>query len=421
IELRTALSAVLARTNRVEEADAILAPLVDRFPDDPVLASQRALTRIYLGDHAGATKYAERALAIDPRLPAAHLSLALAERHSGDEARIAEMESLLAHGDIEPEGLAFLHFALAGRYETLENYRRGFDHYVAGNAAKRDLLSDRGAGYDRQAEDKAVDRIIANSPGEFFTGPSASDSELPIFIVGMPRSGTTLTEQILASHPQIGGAGELTDIGNAVRRLRDTQGYPEKPPGETALQRIAAHYLKRLREVDSKAICITDKMPGNYRNLGLIGRLFPNARVIHCRRNPIDNCLSCFVQNFGAEGLSWSFDLTDLVHQYKSYRRLMGHWRKVFPGRFLEVDYERVVADQEGQSRRLIAFTGLDWDDSCLLFHKSKRAVVTASHSQVRQPIYDTSVGRWKRYGDALAPLVDGLAEFLDEPETAED
>lgn len=420
IELCTALSAALARTNRVEEAEAILAPLVDRFPGDPLLASQRALARLYNGDHAGATKYAKRALAIDPRLPAAHLSLALAERHSGDEKRIADMEGLLAHGDIKPDGLAYLHFALAGRYGTLENHRRSFEHYMAGNAAKRDFLADRGAGYDRQADDKAVDRIIANNPREVFTGPPGSDSALPVFIIGMPRSGTTLSEQILASHPQIGGGGELSDIGNAVRRLRETQGYPENPPGETALQRIAAHYLKRLREVDSGALRVTDKLPGNYRNLGLIGRLFPNAQVIHCRRNPIDNCLSCFLQDFGAAGLSWSFDLGDLVHQYKSYRRLMDHWREVFPGRFLEIDYEQIVADQEGQSRRLIAFTGLGWDDSCLRFHETKRAVVTASHSQVRQPIYNTSVGRWKRYGDALAPLVDGLAEFLDGPEAAE-
>jgi hypothetical protein len=141
--------------------------------------------------------------------------------------------------------------------------------------------------------------------------------------------------------------------------------------------------------------------------------LFPNARVVHCRRDPVDTCLSCYFQNFAAAGLSWSFDLGDLVHQYARYRAVMDHWRAVLPLRMLEIDYEETVTDLEAQARRLIAFAGLEWDAACLSFHKSEQAVITASHSQVRKPIYKSSVGRWKRYGPGVVPLAEGLAEFL--------
>lgn len=419
-EITVALSSVLMRTNRVGEAEKVLEPLLRKTPDDAHLISQYSMLRLFQGDREKARQLAESALKINPKFPGAHLSLAMAERSSGDESRIAEAEKLLADDEIQAEGRVSLHFALAGRYGTLKQYEKSLDHYIAGNSTKRTVLADKGVGYDHEAEEKLTDRLIQINGPDVFDGPKGSDSALPVFIVGMPRSGTTLTEQILASHPQIAGAGELSDISNAAKRLRDVQGYPKNRPTETALQRIAEHYLKRLREVDSTALRVTDKMPGNYMQLALIGQVFPNARIVHCRRDPVDNCLSCFMQNFGAEGLNWSFDLGDLAHQYKSYARLMDHWRAVYPGPFLEINYEDTVADLEGQSRRLIDFVGLEWNDSCLDFHKTERAVITASHSQVRQPIYTSSVGRWKRYGEGLKPLTEGLSEFLDKPEPSE-
>ena len=413
IGVQVAASRVLILTGRVDEAEALLVPLLEQHPDHPMLINQYSSLRLYQGDHEEAKRLALRGLEINPKLPAIHLSLTMAERNAGDKERIAEMEALLEETEHNEDGLVALHFGLAGRYGSLKDYEESLGHYLKGNAAKRKSLDDKGFAYQRDIEDKMTARIIETSPREVFDGPTGSDSELPVFIVGMPRSGTSLTEQILASHPLIGGAGELSDMANAGKRMRDVLGYPRNPPTETALRRIAEMYLKRLREVDARALRVTDKMPGNYRTLRLIAHTFPNARVIHCRRNPIDNCLSCFMQNFGAEGLSWAFDLEDLAHQYKSYRQFMDHWREVLPLRMLEIDYEETVADQEGQSRKLIEFVGLDWDDACLDFHKTERAVVTASHSQVRQPIYNTSVGRWKRYGDGLAPLVEGLAEII--------
>ncbi len=218
-----------------------------------------------------------------------------------------------------------------------------------------------------------------------------------------------MTEQILASHPQVAGAGELTEVSQIVRWLRAEHGYPARLSVAT-LQKGANGYLNHVGRIGRGAARVTDKMPGNYMHLGLIARMFPKARIVHCRRDPMDNCLSCFAQNFRADGLAWSTDLRDLGHQYCQYSRLMDHWRKVLPaGRMLEIDYEDTVADLEGQARRLVEFAGLDWDPACLDFHKTERAVATASREQVRNPIYRSSVGRWKRYGDGVAPLVEAL------------
>ena len=401
----------LLRSSRVEDAETELSALLDRFPDDLVLISQYSLVRLFQGDHAGAREYALKALALRPNFAPAHLNLAVAEGYSGDESRIAQMEELASDENVRRDELGALHFALAGRYGSRDDHKQSMDHYFAGNAIQRAILTEQGFAYDRDAEDRLADWTIANNRREAFAGPGASESELPVFIVGMPRSGTTLVEQILASHSRIAGAGELTDIGRVVARL----GYGQPRPNGAELQDIASQYLNRLAKIDPGALRITDKMPTNFRHLWLIARLFPRARVIHCQRHPADTCLSCFMQNFGGNTLSWSFDLGDVVHYYKSYRRVMDHWRGNFPGRFLEIRYEDLVTAQEAQSRRLIEFTGLEWDAACLEFHKSPRAVNTASHSQVRRPIYDTSIGRWRRYGEALAPMLDGLGEFLED------
>lgn len=415
--LITAYSRALMTSGKVEQAEAVLKPLLEKYPEAPGLQAQFASVRLFRGDRETAAKIASGIVEKYPQTAGVHFTLAQAERNADHEARIAQINEALAAGVEEKETESALEFALATRYEALKRHEEAFGHYIRANARKREALADRGVVYDREADDAHADMLTTVYAGpEVFEGPTGSDSEVPVFIVGMPRSGTTLTEQILASHPQMAGAGELTAIGNAVKRMRETLGYPRNPPTGKALGNIAQRYVQRLREVDAEAQRVTDKMPGNYHHVGLITRIFPKARIIHCRRNPVDNCLSCFIQNFGADGLSWSLDLEDAAHQYRGYHRLMAHWRKILPpGRMLEIDYEDTVADLEGQARRLVDFVGMEWDDECLSFHENKRAVITASHDQVRQPIYNTSVGRWKKYGPKVMPLVEALSDLMDE------
>lgn len=417
IKLITAYSRALTTSNKVEEAETVLKPLLEKYPEVPGLQAQFASVRLFQGDRESAARIASEIAEKFPETAGAHYTLAQSEREGDHEARIAQIDAVLAGGEKEKEAESTLEFALATRYEALKQHEEAFGHYVRANARKREALEERGVVYNREAEE-ARGNVLKNSyPGpKVFEGPTGSDSEMPVFIVGMPRSGTSLTEQILASHPKMAGAGELTAIGNAIKRMRDILGYPHNPPTEKALKKISGLYLQRLREVDANALRVTDKMPGNFNHLGLITRIFPKAKIIHCRRNPIDNCLSCFLQNFGAEGLSWSFDLEDAAHQYRDYHRLMAHWREILPpGQMMEIDYEDTVADLEGQARKLVDFVGMEWDDACLSFHENKRAVVTASHDQVRRPIYNTSVGRWKKYGPLVMPLVDALSDFVDE------
>lgn len=219
-----------------------------------------------------------------------------------------------------------------------------------------------------------------------------SESELPVLIFGMPRSGTSLVEQILSSHPDVHGAGELDTLGRIVAAMPATMGdhagYPEVAgmlDAATACK-LGEEYVSRLRTHDAKAGRVTDKMPENFLSLGFVALLPPNARLIHCRRQPMDSCLSCYCQHFTSI-MPFSRDLTDLGRYYRDYERLMAHWHDVLPLPILDVQYEEVSEDQEGMSRKIVAFCGLEWDDVCLDFYKTKRPVKTASRMQVRRPI----------------------------------
>jgi hypothetical protein len=236
-------------------------------------------------------------------------------------------------------------------------------------------------------------------------------SDKPVFIVGMPRSGTSLVEQILASHPAVHGAGELDFIhrvflGTLDMLHTDVSEYPACLDNltESQVDGMAHIYLGPLLAFNPAAKRITDKMPLNFLHLGLIAALFPEARIIHCTRDPMDTCLSCFLTHFN-RGHEFKHNLTHLGHFYRQYERLMAHWKSVIDLPILDVCYEQVIANPEAQSHRMVEFLGLPWDDRCLNFHDNQRAVVTASLLQVRKPIYDTSVRRWKRYEPHLAAL----------------
>jgi hypothetical protein len=245
------------------------------------------------------------------------------------------------------------------------------------------------------------------------------DSERPVFVVGMLRTGTTLVEQILASHPAVHGAGEVPHLGamvnNMSERLGGSEKYPEciKSLSAAAVRVLAGEYEQALDQSirgrqTAEVLRVVDKMPSNYLNLGLIATLFPKARIIHCRRDPVDTCLSCYFQNF-QEPIAYTLDLRHLGQYYREYERLMAHWRAVLPVGVFDLAYEELTADLEGVSRCLLDFCGLPWDDRCLRFNESRRIVRTSSALQVRQPVYRSSVGKWKRYEAQLGPLIAAL------------
>lgn len=325
---------------------------------------------------------------------------------------IAMLECLLA-GDGTSLGVherISLHFELGRLLDAATDYDRAFAHFQQGNNQKPH-------NFNPERHARFIDEIIHAYSAEFMaTAPSATNkSRRPIFIVGMPRSGTSLVEQILASHPAVYGAGELNEMHEIVRSLSETLGtqalYPRciSALTEKTCDLLSRRYLDLLAGFSKEAMRVTDKMPSNFLHLGLIALLFPEARIIHCVRDPLDTCLSCYFQSFG-DSQDFSYDLGHLGFFYRHYRRLMAHWEDVLDIAIMKVNYEQLVAEQEKLSRALVEFCGLEWDEQCLEFHRTKRAVATASYDQVRQPIYRKSVQRWKHYEQYLDPLKKALA-----------
>ena len=354
----------------------------------------------------------EKAVELAPAVPAYHRSLAETKRFRGDDPQLAAMEELAQRIDsYGEEQQAALHFGLAKAYSDLGRYPISFDHLAQGNAIRHRLDE-----YDERAQLDMMRHIEKVFTAELLRRrPGAGDpSPLPILIVSMPRSGSTLIEQILASHPRIFGAGEMRFVGRATKALRGRtvqEFFPEVANHLSAeqLRQYGARYVGQLRSLAPTAERVTDKMPSNYLYLGLIHMALPNARIIHARRDPLDTCVSCFAHNFGTK--SFSSDLGTLGRYYRSYEALMAHWRAVLPpGVMLEVQYEELVADFESHARRIVEFCGLEWDPRCLAFYETTRPVRTASVTQVREPIFKTSIGRWRVYEPWLSPLLKALS-----------
>lgn len=319
---------------------------------------------------------------------------------------IAAMEAALKV--LPPPGIGTrmsLHFALGKAYLDTGESAQAFHHLDCGNALKRATFS-----YDSKATTAWMQRIAAAFTPELMQrlGGGGAASELPVFIIGMPRSGTTLVEQILASHPAIHGAGELSALRYAVSRAG---AFPESLAqlDGAALQGIGEDYLAQVQALAPLAARVVDKMPANFLHAGLIPLILSGGRIIHCRRDPVDTCLSCYSKNFAGEQL-FTYQLDELGQFHLAYQALMAQLRPVLPPeRFIEVDYEAVVDDLEGQARRLIDFVGLPWDDACLAFHETRRMVRTASVAQVREPIYTSSKGRWYKHAAHLGALLSAL------------
>ncbi|HEX3994240.1 MAG TPA: sulfotransferase, partial [Acetobacteraceae bacterium] len=307
-------------------------------------------------------------------------------------------------------------FARGRECDRHGDYNAAFAAYSLANLLSRERRRAEGHGFSEAELRDLVDWLTTAIGPRMFAATAGwgNPSELPVFVVGMPRSGTTLVEQIAASHPRVFGAGERMDITGILTALSGeyTAGSPVEWD-QAAVRRETTAHLLRLRDLGDTATRVIDKLPDNIFSLGQIAVLFPGARVIVCRRDPRDVCLSCFFQSFADDTMMWTDDLAGCGIRARETERLLDHWRKVLPLRILEVQYETLVANLEAESRRLIDFLGLEWDPVCLSFHETERTVLTASHWQVRQPLYDSSVGRWRHYQQHLEPLLKELAPVL--------
>lgn len=356
-----------------------------------------------------------RAIEREPRRVASYRLLAGTGRIAQDSPHLRRMEQLASRMDLLSEAEQIeLHFARASVYGDCGEYARSFRHLLDGNRLKRSRIV-----YDEAATFASFDHIRAVFTTELLQRGGGHNSRLPVFVVGMPRSGTTLVEQILASHPEVSGAGEVMDMRRVVDTLSAADPsvrFPEAVTDlpATRLEELGAIYLDGLRSSAPPAARIVDKLPDNFLRIGLIRLLLPEARIIHVRRDPVDTCLSCFSKLFAGH-MPYVYDLAELGRFYRAYERLMAHWRQIVPPHILlEVNYEDVVNDLEGQVRRMLDHCELAWDARCLTFHQSQRSVRTASAAQVRQPLYKGAVGRWRAFGDLARPLIDALTQQAD-------
>jgi tetratricopeptide (TPR) repeat protein len=407
-EAHTSLGNTVHRLGRSQEAIEHFQRALVIDPSDPGIYSSLGGALVALGRSAEASEAFEKAIALAPRKAGFFWNLASVRRFSGDDRYFSAMKELAEHIDaLNSEEQIDLHFALGKAFADAGDHKPSFEHLLAGNALKRQQVT-----YDEEKALQRLERIRGIFTAEMLRDKrgAGDPSTAPIFIVGMPRSGTTLIEQILASHPKVFGAGELREMANLAGRISsvDAAAFPEAARGlsDEALRRIGEQYVQAVTRLAPGAERITDKMPGNFSLAGLIQLALPNARIIHACRDARDTAFSCFSLLFSGT-LEFTYDLAELGRYYRAYLKLMAHWRETLPQRvMLEVQYEDVVADLEGQARRIIAHCGLEWDDACLSFYKTERSVRTASATQVRQPIYRTSIGRWRRHEAQLQPLL---------------
>jgi tetratricopeptide (TPR) repeat protein len=366
-----------------------------------------------VGDYENAVAAYAACIRAAPASGESYWSLANLKTYRFDDTTVAEMERRAADPETRaPSRVNFL-FALGKAHEDRGDYELAWERYRAGNEAQRASVS-----YDPVQTEVMNDRLLATYTAEFLASLAGSGNPdpAPVFILGLPRSGSTLLEQILSSHGQVEGTSELPYVGRVATSLNrnraDGVNYPEamRELRPENIRALGDDYLAQARmHRRTGAPRFIDKMPNNFPNVGLIALMLPNAKIIDARRHPLDACLSCWRQLF-AKGQTFTYDLTEIGEYYLQYQRMMDHWAAALPGRVLTVQYEEVVSDFEPQVRRLLEFCDLPWEDACLRFYESERPVRTPSAEQVRQPIYDRSVGHWKHYERRLGELVDVIA-----------
>jgi tetratricopeptide (TPR) repeat protein len=410
-EIHAAYGKLRWKSGRLEEAIPAFERAIELNPRDADVRADLANALVEAGRVDEAVDELKRATELAPDRADFYRFLAEARLSAITLAHVTALEAILHDPALTDDNRIEANFALSKFYGSAGDRTRSFGHLLRANEAKRRFIT-----YDERETLASFQRIAETFDTAFLDSRRGCslESALPIFIFGMPRSGTTLIEQILASHPNVFAAGELTQFEDATNGVLAAAG-PIRPDAMIAascdrLREIAERYVDALTALAPAGVArVTDKMPANVRFAGLIHTILPNARMIHARRKPLDTCISIFSLHFAGEQ-PWAYELGELGRYYRAYESLSQHWRAVLPpDAMLEVNYEDVVDDLEAQSRRIVAFCGLDWDPACLEFYKTQRQVKTASATQVRRPIYRTSINRARDYGDLLKPLFDAL------------
>jgi len=367
------------------------------------------------GDRDGAIAAYRSSIKTNPLHAEAYWSLANLKTFRFEDSEVDAMLTLVGDERISSEGQVQLNNALGLEFDGRKEYDRAFEFIDRSNSLRREREF-----YDRVENEERTDLSIEAFTRQFLddnSGQGDPDSA-PIFIVGLPRSGSTLLEQILSSHSQVDGTHELPDLGLTIRSRRVLHTPPARYPtsivsmNADGFKRLGSQYIQRTRRHRGDSPFFTDKNPNNFLHVGLLHLILPNAKIINARRHPLDSCFGSYKQLF-AQGQPFTYDLTELGEYFLQYQRLMDHWHEVLPGKVLDVQYEDVVDDLEGQVRRILEYCGLDWEASCLRFHETSRSVKSASSEQVRQPIYQSAVNTWRHYESHLGALIDVLEPLL--------
>jgi len=410
VPAQLSMGIVMRQQRRPEEAEQCCQAALAKDPNYVEALAFLGELRADRGRFADAEELFRRAIAIKPDFASAYFSIATHRRMTGEDADwLRGAEALLARRLPLPQEIS-LHYALGKYFDDVGQFERAFGNYRQANELARRY----GSTYNRDQLTERVEQIIRSCNPAFLqrSAMEGSGSEQPVFVIGMPRSGTSLAEQILASHPSVAGAGEVPFWNGAFTAYRKAEAGGSVDA--KLIPGMAAEYLGRLAAESRGGPRVVDKMPANFFYAGLIHAALPHARIIHMRRHPIDTCLSIYFQNFFGMG-PYANDLEDLAHYYGEYVRITNHWRTLLPATaLLEVPYEALVGDQESWSRRMVDFIGLPWDPKCLEFHQTDRVVITASKWQVRQKIHSASAGRWKNYEKFVAPLRDALGDTVE-------
>ncbi|MEW9796666.1 tetratricopeptide repeat-containing sulfotransferase family protein [Alteromonas sp. CYL-A6] len=407
--IQIALANALVGVGELDEAIALYQALLDSDNDRPAVWLSLGHALKARGDLGEAIDAYRQSAQFMPDFGDAYWSLANTKTYAFSSDDITAMKDMESRSDTGLEDRIHFCFALGKAFEDRRRYKESFSYYERGNALKKKLIQ-----FDIERTEQAMQAQKAACPASLFAHQTGCDAPDPIFIVGLPRAGSTLLEQILASHSQVDGTMELHDILGIASRLsggKTPYPYNLAELDAASCKKLGELYIEQTRSYRQGAPFFIDKMPNNFIHIGLIKRILPNAKIIDARRDPFACCFSGYKQLFG-DGQEFSYSLSDIGRYYMGYVDLMDHWHQVLPGEVLTVQHEDVLADLEGQVRRLLDFCGLPFEQACLDFHKTKRVIKTPSSEQVRQPIYTSGMTQWENYKAHLMPLFDALNRY---------